>query len=98
MIEEIFSSKTRVRLIKLLVEFGEVNISEIVRRLGANHTVVEAHLDRLKTFGIVEERRIGRVRLIRLRKDDEKVRLIAELFERLESEPKKLSDIQGVDA
>ncbi len=98
MIEEIFSSRIRVRLIMLLVELGEINISEIVRRLGVNHTVVDAHLERLKRFGVVEERRIGRVRLIRLRRDDERVRLIAELFERLGSEPKQLPDVKGADA
>jgi DNA-binding transcriptional ArsR family regulator len=50
-IEEIFSSKGRVKIIKILVEEGELNISEIGRRASLNHNTTLQHLNFLIETG-----------------------------------------------
>ncbi len=45
--EEILGSKGRIRVLEVLTESGELNISEISRRTGLNYTSVERHLTKL---------------------------------------------------
>ena len=61
--EEILSSKGRVRVLRVLSESGELNISEIGRRTGMNYTSVERHLKKLKEFGFLKEKRYGKIRI-----------------------------------
>jgi DNA-binding transcriptional ArsR family regulator len=42
--EEILGSKGRIRVLEVLTESGELNISEVSRRTGLNYTSVERHL------------------------------------------------------
>lgn len=65
-IEEVFSSKLRVKILKVLWQLGEVNVSEIVRRLGVNHKAAMAHLNFLESEGIIKHKMFGRIRLYRL--------------------------------
>jgi DNA-binding transcriptional ArsR family regulator len=62
-IEEIFGSKGRVRIMKVLTENGELNISEIGRRTGLNYSSVNRHLSKLEELGLVKEKRYGKVRI-----------------------------------
>ncbi|MEJ2126772.1 MAG: ArsR family transcriptional regulator [Candidatus Bathyarchaeota archaeon] len=43
-IEDVFSSKGRVKILRILSEIGELNISEIARRAGLNYTTTNQHL------------------------------------------------------
>ncbi|MFX1487494.1 MAG: hypothetical protein ACFFBS_10475, partial [Promethearchaeota archaeon] len=43
-IEELLSSKGRVKIIKILAMAGELNISEISRRARLNHEATAQHL------------------------------------------------------
>jgi len=52
-VEEIFSSKGRVKVLKSLAERGEMNISEITHKTNLNHTTTSAHLRRLCDLCIV---------------------------------------------
>ena len=61
-IEEIFSSKGRVRIIKILSEAGELNISEIARRAELNYTTTNQHLNILKGADLIQEKKFGRIR------------------------------------
>jgi len=80
-VEEIFSSKGRVKVLKSLAERGEMNISEITRKTSLNHTTTSAHLRRLCDLGIVEEKRFGRIRIFRFKKEDPRAWAIQTLFE-----------------
>lgn len=80
-VEEIFSSKGRVKVLKVLAEKGEMNISEITRKAALNHTTAAAHLRKLCDLGIVEEKRFGRIRIFRFRKEDSRGWAIQSLFE-----------------
>jgi DNA-binding transcriptional ArsR family regulator len=80
-VEEIFSSKGRVKVLKALADKGEMNISEITRRTSLNHTTTAVHLKRLCDLGIIEEKRFGRIRIFRFKKEDPRGWAIQTLFE-----------------
>lgn len=62
-IEEILGSKGRVRVLQVLSESGELNISEVSRRTGLNYTSVERHLIKLQKLGLLKEKRYGKIRI-----------------------------------
>ncbi|NIW13894.1 MAG: ArsR family transcriptional regulator, partial [Candidatus Thorarchaeota archaeon] len=53
-IEEIFSSKGRVRILRILAEIGELNISEIARRAGLNYATTNQHLQVLENSELIK--------------------------------------------
>lgn len=58
---------TRLRIVELLIDEGELHQMEIVRRLGASQARVSEHLACLTWCGFVEPRREGRKTLYRVR-------------------------------
>lgn len=80
-IEEILASKGRLRILKLLLEYQELNITEIVRRTDLNHSIVLTHLKVLTEAGLVIEKRFGRIRIFRINLADPRVKLLKELFD-----------------
>lgn len=83
-IAELLGSKGKVKIIYTLVRSGQLNITRIVKDTGLHHRLVEQHLEDLKKLGLVEEQRIGRLRLFSLRYDNPKTALIIELLKSLE--------------
>ncbi len=69
-----FSSKIRLDIIKLLSEGGK-NISRIARELNISYSSAEKNLKALEDAGILEEIRLGRVRIYKL-SDSEEVRVL----------------------
>lgn len=64
-VELLFSSRGRIKIIRLLVECGELNISEIARRTRLNHGTTRRHLQFLERAKIVQEKTFGRIRIYR---------------------------------
>ena len=60
-VEDVLSSKGRVRILKLLAELGELNISAISRTINLNHTAVKDHLKFLTDVGLIREKKFGRI-------------------------------------
>ena len=56
-LEDVFSSKGRVRILKLLAELGELNVSAISRSINLNHSAVKEHLKFLTKVGLLREKR-----------------------------------------
>ncbi len=83
-IEDLLSSKTRLKILKVLFELKEVNITKLTRLTELNHKVVQYHLNILKQYGLVEEKQIGRIRIVRLRDKDPRVEKLGLLFRELE--------------
>jgi DNA-binding transcriptional ArsR family regulator len=69
-IEEILSSKGRIKIIRMLLKNGELNISEIVKLTKLNHNSVVQHLDLLKRAGFVYEKDFGRIRIYHIRNEN----------------------------
>ncbi len=61
--EDLLGSKGRIRVLRVLAESGELNISEVGRRTGMNYTSVERHLDALRKMGLLREKRYGKIRI-----------------------------------
>ncbi len=79
-IEELFASKGRVKILKILVEEGELNISEIGRRAHLNYGTTIQHLEFLCKTGIIQEKNFGRIRIYRLKEEDIRARALRSFF------------------
>ena len=66
MVEDILGSRGRIRVLQVLTESGELNISEVSRRTGLNYTSVQRHLMKLKELGLLKEKRYGKIRIFEI--------------------------------
>ncbi len=82
-LEEIFSSKGRVKVLKVVLRRGEANLSTIIRETGLNYISVIKHLNYLKHYDIIEEINLGRVRVYRPKWVNPRVRYIEEILRTL---------------
>lgn len=80
-LENVFQSKGRTKILKLLAQEGELNISALAQRTKINHNSTRAHLIFLTNAKIVQEKKFGRVRIYRFRTENVKVRAMKNLFE-----------------
>jgi predicted transcriptional regulator len=80
-IEDVFSSKGRVKILKILTEIGELNISEIARRAGLNYTTTNQHLQALEDHKLVRHKSFGRIRIFRFDDENPRARMIKKLIE-----------------
>ena len=67
-LEDVFCSKTRMKILKLLFKLGQLNTSQISHKLGANYATTLSHLTLLKKEGVVTERLSGKTRFFRFTK------------------------------
>ena len=65
-VEDIFSSYGRARVVSVIMDGNELNISEITRRSGISHSSVELHLGFLVKAGLITEKRFNRIRIFRV--------------------------------
>lgn len=80
-IEDVFSSKGRVKILRILSEIGELNISEIARRAGLNYATTNQHLQVLENYKLVRHKTFGRIRIFRYNDENPRARMIKELIE-----------------
>lgn len=57
---QVLADSTRVRIIELLLDEGEKNVSELVQRLGVPQARVSSHLACLRWCGYIGTRREGK--------------------------------------
>jgi len=93
-VEEVLGAPLRIRIILALWKTGEVNATELARRLETNYSQLVAHLKLLAKYGIVEERRIGRARLVKLRSTN-LAEMLAKALEEAEEKLKTKASPQG---
>ncbi len=79
-IEEVFSSKGRVRILRILTEIGELNISEIARRAGLNYATTNQHLQLLENFELIKHKKFGRIRIFRFNEASPRATMIKHLI------------------
>jgi predicted transcriptional regulator len=79
-IEDVFSSKGRVKILKILTEIGELNISEIARRAGLNYTTTNQHLQALENHKLVRHKSFGRIRIFRF-EENPRAKMVKKLIE-----------------
>jgi predicted transcriptional regulator len=85
-VEDVFSSRGRVRILRILSEIGELNISEIARRAGLNYTTTNEHLRILEKADLIMHKSFGRIRIYRFNEESAKAKAIKDLMEAWEQE------------
>jgi len=60
------SSYGRTKVLTIMLEAGELNVSEITRRSGLSHSAAAHHLEYLARSGILVEKRFNRIRIFRV--------------------------------
>jgi DNA-binding transcriptional ArsR family regulator len=80
-VEDVFSSRLRMKILRILVQVGELNGSEIARRLNVNYVTTSKHLKALENEGILVHKVFGRIRLYRLNEHSPKAKAVQALIE-----------------
>lgn len=87
-IENVFTSKLRIKTLKVLARVGELNVSEIARRVGVNYGTINNHLKVLEDEGLIVHKRFGRMRLYRFNPNSRKAEAVLNLLEVWEKQDK----------
>jgi len=88
-VEDVFGSRLRMKIIRILVQIGELNVSEIAQKLGANHETTSKHLKILEDEGIIQHKTFGRIHLYRLDEHSPKTKAVQNLIEIWEQSEQK---------
>lgn len=83
---ETFSSKGKVRVLRVLVRHGALNINRICKLTGLHHRLVKSHLDSLVSTGVIVEEKLGKLRVYKINYSDPKVKKVAKIVKVLEGE------------
>jgi DNA-binding transcriptional ArsR family regulator len=70
-----------MKILKILRQVGELNVSEIARRLSVNYATTSKHLLALEDEGIVQHKVFGRIRLYRLDEHSPKTKAVQNLID-----------------
>jgi len=84
LVQEILGSKGKAKILLLLAEYGQLNITRLLKYSGLHYKLLEKHLQELKDLGLIEEERLGRVRYFSLKFDNPHVPIILELLRALQ--------------
>jgi DNA-binding transcriptional ArsR family regulator len=82
-LEEVFCSKTRMKILKMLFKLEQLNTSDLAHRLGANYATTLRNLSLLEREGVVTKRLSGKTRFFRFT-NTLKARTIMKLLEEWE--------------
>jgi DNA-binding transcriptional ArsR family regulator len=80
-LEDVFSSKPRVKILKLIYSLGSLNVSDVARRLKMNYTSTAEHLKILEEEGVLHVHTYGRVKMYRFSEGSVKAKAVAALIE-----------------
>jgi predicted ArsR family transcriptional regulator len=81
-LEDSLCSKTRIRILKLMLNAGQLNTSQIAKRIGINYVGVLKHLEALEEEGILEMQRFGcRIHYYRYNEHSPKAQAVQTLLE-----------------
>jgi predicted transcriptional regulator len=80
-LDEVLSSKSRMKILKLIYQLGQLNVSDVARRLKLNFVSTSKHLKLLESEGILQERTYGRVRMYRFNEGSAKAKALQNLLD-----------------
>ena len=84
-LDVILSSSCRRRILKILWRMGRTNVMELVRRVNSTYNQVNSNLQILQKEGIVFDEHFGRMRTIRLNKENPTTVILLEAIKLLET-------------
>jgi len=88
-VEDVFSSRLRMKILKILYAVGELNVSDFARRLKVNYASTSKHLKILEEEGILQHKMFGRICLYRYNEQSAKAKAVQTLIEVWEKQNKK---------
>jgi DNA-binding transcriptional ArsR family regulator len=88
-VEEVFSSKPRMKILRLIARLGTLNVSDIARRIGLNYAATNEHLRLLEGEGILQQRVYGRIRMYKFNDASAKAKAVQNLIEAWEQDNKQ---------
>ncbi|MFX1280906.1 MAG: winged helix-turn-helix domain-containing protein [Promethearchaeota archaeon] len=81
LIENLFGSKARVKIIKTLAQNEELTISLIINHTKLNYSNVIKHLNHLKNLNLIQEKNFGRIKIFRYKTENIKARSLKKFIE-----------------
>ncbi|HVP23573.1 MAG TPA: helix-turn-helix transcriptional regulator [Conexivisphaerales archaeon] len=79
-LEDVLGAAGKVKVLLLLIGQEEMNISQIVKLSGLEHSSVQKHLKSLCDQHLVREKRYGRIRIFALEEKNPYVALLKRFF------------------
>ena len=79
--EEVFSSKPRMKILKIISRLGSLNVSNIARRIHLNYSTTNQHLILLENEKILQQRVYGRIRMYRFMEKSPKAVAVQNLID-----------------
>ncbi len=86
LVEQVFGSKTRIRILKALAINEELTISLIIKETKTNHTSAIKHLNYLIDLGLVQKKMFGRIAIYRYKVENIRARSLAKFIKIWESD------------
>jgi DNA-binding transcriptional ArsR family regulator len=80
-IEEVFSSKPRMKILKIIARLGALNVSDIARRINLNYSTTNQHLNLLENEGVLKQKVYGRIRMYQFSTVSPRARAVQNLIE-----------------
>jgi len=80
-IEEVFSSKPRMKILRLVAKLGSLNVSNIARRINLNYSATNKHLKLLEAEGILQQMVYGRIHMYKFNDFSPKAQAVQNLIE-----------------
>ena len=83
-LETLLSSSCRRRILRVLARNGRTNVMELVRKVNSTYNQVNLNLQILCREGIVFDEHVGRMRVIRLNRENPRTTLLLQALKMLE--------------
>lgn len=80
-LEEVLSSKGRIKIISLLALEYESNITHIINKTKINHQIVRDHLAFFCNIDFVQEKQFGRIKIYRFKNENVYARALKNLID-----------------
>lgn len=81
LIEELLGSKVRIKILKTLAKNEELTISLIINQTRSNYSNVMKHLNHLKNLDLIQEKKIGRIKIYRYKIENIKARSLKKFID-----------------
>ena len=84
-LETLVASSCRRRILRVLSISGHTNVMELVRKVNSTYNQVNSNLQILQKEGIIFDEHFGRMRVIRLNKENPRTTLLLQALKILET-------------
>jgi predicted transcriptional regulator len=88
-LESILSSSCRRKIIKILASDGSTNMMELIRKANSKYPQINAEVKILQTEGIIVDERLGRMRRIKINRENPKTLALLKALKVLHDEENK---------